>query len=181
MPFMRATLLAGDPASLTAPAHPWVSRSLFARLVVSHSWSTRVGAGSMSLTPGWTDDEVREFVYEYARQPWGTRRSWLVEQGVSWNRFRRWRSAVEDGDLDRGLVPREGSAMTTENERRQFVNERQRHAAETERLRERVRELEATNEALGKAIGLLHQLNAQEPDTVETNEPRDSFGPRTSS
>lgn len=46
--------------------------------------------------------------------------------------------------------------------------------AENERLRARVQELEATNEALGKAIGLLHQLSEQEPGPSQTNEPSSS-------
>jgi hypothetical protein len=53
---------------------------------------------------------------------------------------------------------------------------------ELARLRARVGELEATNEALGKAIGLLHAMNAQEPDAAPTtNDPDDSSTPRTDS
>lgn len=43
-----------------------------------------------------------------------------------------------------------------------------RDEAELARLRARVGELEAANEALGKAIGLLHAMNAEEPDTTPT-------------
>lgn len=133
----------------------------------------KAGPG-VSITPGYTDDEVREFVYEYERQPWGTRQVWLDEQGVSRDRFRRWRNAVFDGDLNRGLIPREGGGMSSAADRRRFAKERAKEAAENERLRARVRELEATNEALGKAIGLLHQLSEQEPGTPETSGPDDS-------
>jgi hypothetical protein len=135
----------------------------------------------MASTPGWTDEEVREFVYAYERQPWGTRRAWLDGQGVSWGRFKRWRNAVFDGDLDRGLIPREGSPMTSPTERRKIAKARERDQVETEQLRARVRELEQANEALGKAIGLLHQLNVEEPATPETSEPNDSSGKRTHS
>ena len=41
-----------------------------------------------------------------------------------------------------------------------------RDAAELDQLRARVHELEVTNEALGKAIGLLHAMNAEEPDAT---------------
>lgn len=135
---------------------------------------TRKAGSGVSITPGYTDDEVRELVYEYERQPWGTRQVWLDEQGVSRDRFRRWRNTVLDGDLDRGLIPREGSHMTSPTSRRRAAKQRDRQAAENERLQARVRELEATNEALGKAIGLLHQLSEQEPGTPKTSEPNGS-------
>lgn len=135
----------------------------------------------MASTPGWTDEEVREFVYAYECQPWGTRQAWLDRQGVSRGRFKRWRNAVFDGDLDRGLIPREGSPMTSPTERRKIAKARERDQAETEQLRARVRELERANEALGKAIGLLHQLNVEEPATPETSEPNDSSRKKTNS
>jgi len=128
----------------------------------------------MSIAPGYTDDEVRWTVYEYVRQPWGTRQAWLAEQGVSRQQLRRWSDAVFDGHLDRGLIPREGSDMTTASQRRQIAIEQSARDIENEHLRARVHQLEATNEALGKAIGLLHQLNAQEPDPPQTNEPSSS-------
>lgn len=130
----------------------------------------------MAIAPGYTDEEVRAYVYEYERQPWGTRQAWLDEQGISRDRFRRWRDTVFDGDLDRGLVPRESSRMTSPNQRRRLAKQHDKvvSAAEAERLHARIRELEASNEPLGKAIGLLHQLNEQEPDTSATSEPNDS-------
>ncbi len=57
-----------------------------------------------------------------------------------------------------------------------------REAAELARLRARVGELEATNEALGKAIGLLHAMNVEEPDAALTSsDPDDSSPPKTNS
>ncbi len=41
-----------------------------------------------------------------------------------------------------------------------------RDEAEIARLQARVRELEASNELLGKAIGLLHEMNVNEPDVA---------------
>ncbi|WP_232531988.1 hypothetical protein [Microbacterium halophytorum] len=38
------------------------------------------------------------------------------------------------------------------------------HDAEVAALNERIRQLEGTNDALGKAIGLLHVLREEEPD-----------------
>jgi hypothetical protein len=57
-----------------------------------------------------------------------------------------------------------------------------REEDELARLRARVGELEATNEALGKAIGLLHAMSAEEPDAApRTSDADDSSTPRTNS
>jgi DNA-binding transcriptional MerR regulator len=123
----------------------------------------------MTVSVGFTVEEIREFVHEYQVQPWGQRRSWLAAQGVSIHRFRRWQATVFEGDLDRGLVPRETGAMTVPPAKRTALEkaraaERAAHAAEVAALRKRISELEGTNDALGKAIGLLHAMNEQEPD-----------------
>jgi len=89
--------------------------------------------------------------------------------------------------LTRRVIPREGSRMTVPPQKRtalerQRASERAAHEAEVARLSDRVRELEETNAALGKAIGLLHSMNEQEPAAVQvTSEPSDSSTPRTSS
>ena len=140
----------------------------------------------MSISPGFTTEQVREVVHRYEIQPHGQKAFWLEEQGVSYDRLRRWRSAVFDGDLDRGLIPREGGVVTPPEKRtgieRQRARGRDAQEAEVARLTARVRELEQTNEALGKAIGLLHQMSEQEP---AANQPRttppDSSTPRTPS
>ena len=139
------------------------------------------------MSPGFTTEQIREFVHQYGIQPYGQKAAWLVGQGVSYDRLRRWRSAVFDGDLDRGLIPREGGVMSVPPVRRtgierQRARERVAQEAELARLNARVRELEETNAALGKAIGLLHQMSEQEPDALpRTTGPFDSSTPRTTS
>ncbi len=137
----------------------------------------------MSISPGYTDDEVRDFVYEYERQPWGTKRKWLDAQRIGIGTFRRWRRTVFDGDLDTGLIPREDGGMKTPGpSRREHVvldAAKSRRIAELEKqiadLQNANSKLEASNDALGKAIGLLHELNAQEPDDdQEQKKPSDS-------
>ena len=59
--------------------------------------------------------------------------------------------------------------------------ERAAHEAEVARLQARVRELEQTNEALGKAIGLLHQERARARRAPTTTDPSDSSTPRKTS
>ena len=124
----------------------------------------------MSITVGFTAAEIVEFVYQYQRQPHGQKASWLAGQGVTPHRLRRWRAAVFDGDLDRGLIPRDGGVMSSPTERSALVREAEiaQRDAELARLQARVHELEQTNEALGKAIGLLHAINEEEPDATPT-------------
>ena len=58
---------------------------------------------------------------------------------------------------------------------RQRARERAVHELEVERLNARLQELEAMNEALGKAIGLLHSRSEQEPGENPTpTDPSDS-------
>lgn len=141
----------------------------------------------MSISAGFTAVEIVEFVHEYHRQPYGQKAQWLAGRGVKYHRLARWRATVFDGDLDRGLIPREGSGVTTPPEKRTSLTKARAaevaaHEAERARLQARVRELEATNEALGKAIGLLHERNAQEPDATPTSsDPCDSSSSTTNS
>ena len=134
----------------------------------------------MSISPGFTTAEIREFVHEYHRVPHGMKAVWLAEREFSYDTLRRWRSAVFEGDLDRGLIPREGSPVTvppgkrTALERRRAA-EQAAHVAELAKLNARVRELEDTNTALGKAIGLLHAMSEEEPaPRPRTPDPSDS-------
>ncbi|WP_374976251.1 hypothetical protein ACEYYH_21195 [Microbacterium trichothecenolyticum] len=134
----------------------------------------------MTISPGFTAAEIRELVHEYQVQPHGQKGPWLNARGVSYKRMRRWRDAVFEGELDRGLIPREGSEMTVPPSKRtalekQRARERAAQAAEVERLTARVRELEETNKALGKAIGLLHTMSEQEPvELPRKNDPNGS-------
>ena len=127
----------------------------------------------MSLTPGFTAAEIREFVHEYQQVPQGQKGAWIAARPFSYHRLRRWRSTVFEGDLDRGLIPRKGSEMTIPPGKRTALEkmraaERAAHAAEVAKLSGRVRELEETNTALGKAIGLLHAMSEEEPATTPT-------------
>ncbi|WP_130177055.1 hypothetical protein [Cryobacterium sp. SO1] len=134
----------------------------------------------MSITPGFTAVEIRRFVHEYDGLAYGHKSPWLAERKLSRHRLARWRDAVYEGDLERGLIPREGSYMTIPPGKRSALEkaraaEQARHEAEVAELTARVRELEGSNYALGKAIGLLHSLNEAEPaDTPTTTDPSNS-------
>ncbi|MHB1173156.1 MAG: hypothetical protein ACYCZY_11835, partial [Lacisediminihabitans sp.] len=58
---------------------------------------------------------------------------------------------------------------------RRRAAEQAAHISEVAKLNARVRELEDTNSALGKAIGLLHAMSEEEPaPTPTTPDPWDS-------
>ncbi len=54
-----------------------------------------------------------ELVHEYHLQPHGQKATWLINRGLTYHRLRRWRESLYEGDLDRGLIPREGSYVST--------------------------------------------------------------------
>jgi hypothetical protein len=140
----------------------------------------------MAVTQGFTIDEVREFVHQHELQPHGSRAAWLAAAPFTRHQLYRWRKMVFEGDLDRGLLPREYGGMTRSPSEwsafeRRRAKEIAEHQAEVDKLTARVRELEGTNDALGKAIGLLHELNVSEPDAKTTNGPESSFRRRTNS
>jgi hypothetical protein len=127
----------------------------------------------MNGTPGYSADEIREIVYLYYLQPHGMKGAWIAQQPFSERQLRKWRSMLVAGDLDRNLVPRDHGPMNSGEFaafERARAKEQADHKKEVERLKARIRELEGTNDALGKAIGLLHELSVQEPDTSKTNE-----------
>jgi hypothetical protein len=141
----------------------------------------------VSISPGFTSAEICEFVIQYHLLPHGQKGSWRAAQGVSVRQLRRWEATVFAGDLDRGLIPREGNGVSVPPAKRSALAMAQtakqdRDEAEVARLQARVRELEQTNEALGKAIGLLHAMNAEEPDAdPTTSDPDGSSSARTDS
>jgi hypothetical protein len=122
----------------------------------------------MSITPGFTSAEIVELVMHYQSVPHGQKTEWLAKSGVSSRTFRRWRVSVLAGDVHRGLIPRDGSQMTIPPDEPTPLEimraaDRAAHDAEVTKLNSRVRELEETNTALGKAIGLLHAMSEEEP------------------
>lgn len=133
----------------------------------------------MSISPGYTNQEITELVHTYDSQRHGTRGQWLKDHDLTHDRMRRWRRAVYDGDLDIGLIPREGSSVQSTNpNRRATAHSEAAKSRRISQLEARIAELEATNtsltvsnEALGKAIGLLHEITAPESDKHPTTLP----------
>lgn len=114
-----------------------------------------------SMCP-FTLEEKREHVYAYIASAHGTKKAYLIEQGISMNQMRDWRAQVLAGCLDEGFRPREGPGPRVEESAALA-----RLLAEREQLREQLvlkeaqlRQERDTVAALGKAIGLLHQADA---------------------
>lgn len=150
------------------------SRTLCVRLGVSHSRTER-NRSTMTITPGYTVDEIRDFVYQYEKIPHGHKTLWLLEQEFSRHQFRKWRLATFNGDLDRGLIPRSKVGKVPYNPRQLMQSAiEDNQAKRIAELEARNAQLEAANEALGKAIGLLHDRNAQEPESTPTRTVDDS-------
>ena len=120
----------------------------------------------MSIKPGYTNDEIRELVYHYDRQPYGTKGTWVQAHNLSRSTLNRWRAAVYDGNLDHGLVPRDTRTMDSSSPAARRAIARHQHDKDRRiaELEKRIAELEESNktfqrsnDALGKAIGLLHE------------------------
>ena len=142
----------------------------------------------MTVTPGFTADEIARFVRAYLELPYGTKTAWLKEQPFSKSQFWRWRDAYLSGDLERGLVPRSRSsqnaglakAKAAEEElvrvqqaaREQIDALVRAHELELVERDAQIKMLKAGNVALGKAIGLLQNLSLQEPENAGTNPDR---------
>ena len=45
----------------------------------------------MSIAPGWTSEEIREFVHEYQLVPHGSKGSWLAARGVPYDTTMKYR------------------------------------------------------------------------------------------
>lgn len=122
----------------------------------------------------WTAQEKTELVREYLLVRHGQKGPWLAERGISADVMSSWRRAYLFGDLERGLVPRDTSLVDIHASARlqkleeQLAAERAAREAERQRHDAEVARLQAVNDALGKAIGLLHdRADEQEP----TDEP----------
>lgn len=158
------------------PSSAAVSAGVPLRQSGCESVRDQIGVCVMTVTRGFTAGEIREFVHEYHLQPHGKKAGWLAAQGVSYYQLRRWREAVFDGDVERGLEPRHSSHVKTPAPKRTAFEraraaERAAQEAEVERLNARIWQLEQANEALGKAIGLLHEMHGDEPDETPTTQP----------
>jgi transposase-like protein len=114
-------------------------------------------------------EEKAVLVAEYLAVQHGCKEAWRAERGIGHTTMSNWRKAYFFGDLERSLVPRDTSSMSVSDgarlkqlelqlaaEKQARAAELQRHGDELRRHAAEVERLNKVNDALGKAIGLLH-------------------------
>lgn len=135
----------------------------------------------MTVSRGYTSDEIRGFIAEYDTIPFGKKLLWVEEQSFTKWQLYRWMQASLSGDLDRGLVPRENGTMSIPSRRKTrsqpmtpnrdkdlaallAAKEKELAAKDVEinRQADQIHRLEEATDALGKAIGLLHDRDVHE-------------------
>ena len=122
----------------------------------------------------YTVAEKVALVEEYPMLRYGQKTVWLKAKGIAQPTITRWRRGYLYGDLEQDLIPRNTEGMSVEDgakfqelelalarERSARLEEQAIHRAEVERL-------EAINQTLGKAIGLLHDHAAKREPTDES-------------
>ncbi len=128
---------------------------------------------------GFTVEQKRAHVLAYLAVPFGRKREYLREHGVSGNTLRRWRSQMYAGTLEVGLVPRGGfmndpdanrelSRMVEEvaRLRQQLDEQQQAHDQAMAAKQSEVDSAQQAVQALGKAIALLHAGNESADSTT---------------
>lgn len=127
------------------------------------------GVGSVGLPKRFRSAGDRAaLVAEYLLLPHGRKGAWLREHDLAATTIGRWRRMYLFGDLELELEPRDTSGMTVGDGTRmkqlelELARERAARAKEVQRLEGEVDRLNQVNDALGKAIGLLHERSAQQ-------------------
>lgn len=115
-----------------------------------------------------------ELIEQYMALPRSQKRAWIKERGLTFSQMSNWRKAYIFGDLAEGRIPRDTMPMELEMSarladlQRRLGREMDARLAERKAHEEEVARLQAMNDALGKAIGLLHERNAKQEPTDES-------------
>lgn len=118
--------------------------------------------------------EKMGLVEEYLGLRHGTKGAWLKAHRISPFSIASWRQSYLYGDLERQLEPRDTAGMDVSDSARfqqlraQLEAERRARAADQRRHEAELERLESVNEALGKAIGLLHERSGKQEPTPES-------------
>ena len=113
-------------------------------------------------------------VREYLAVPYGEKVRWVAERGLDQRAVNKWRQAFLVRELEAGFRPRDTSSMDPISDarvaqlQRQLLAERAAREQDKQRHEDEVARLQAVNDALGKAIGLLHDHAAKQEPTDDT-------------
>ena len=146
----------------------WASRdlskratSLIVRLVVSQFSSGVVPVMSVVVVESkvLSVEAKREHVLAYVSTQYGFKGEYLRTHGITKRQMTAWRGAVADGDLARGLFPRQTGRMTDRDvaEIRRLEKEVARLQGEVDKSRRDAQRSARTVDALGKAIDAMHK------------------------
>lgn len=134
----------------------------------------------------YSTQEKVDLVEEYMFVRNGHKQAWCEARGLTVHRVNSWRRAYLYGDLAKGLVPRDASQMSIRDGARYHEvlralrAEEDSHKHDVETLQARIDQLEASNAALGKAIGLLHDLSEPKQEPHTPSEPEAGPAPQNS-
>lgn len=123
---------------------------------------------------GFSAEEKAVLVAEYFAVERGRKGEWLAGVGITSQTMSRWRRGYFFGDLERSLIPRDTESMSVSDGarlqqlQRQLALEQQARAADQERHAAEIDRLNKVNDALGKAIGLLHDHGGRPEPTDES-------------
>ena len=121
-----------------------------------------------------TAAEKASMVAEYLVMPHSQKARWRAEHGVKTYSLTRWKKAYSFGDPERSLVPRDTDGMSVSDGARvrllelELEAERSAREQDTARLQDEIERLQGVNDALGKAIGLLHDRDGRPEPTDES-------------
>lgn len=129
----------------------------------------------MTVTPGFTAEDITGFVREYLDVPRGSRDEWLREQPFTKQQMHRWRQAYFDGDLEQGQVSHQSSSgaqgiakaeaaekellRAQEKAQEELAALRHAHQVKVAKLDARIKMLERGNATLENAIETLQNLD----------------------
>lgn len=128
---------------------------------------------TVELTP----EQKRDHVIAYLSRPHGTKGRYLAQHNLSASTIATWRRGLADGDLERGLIPRQTGRMTFKEVRENIAlraqleemqakldaSEARNNSSDTTiaKLKKNNEELHTAIDALGKAIAIMHKDGAE--------------------
>lgn len=106
-------------------------------------------------------EEKRAHVLAYVQTPYGHKSHYLEAHSIGADAMKRWKSALADGDLAGGRVPRHTGEVTNRDvgEIRRLQGEVARLERERDEARLEARRMGRAADALGKAISVMQTMH----------------------
>lgn len=116
-------------------------------------------------------EEKCAHVLAYVQTPYGHKSHYLEAHSISADAMKRWKSALADGDLAGGRVPRHTGEVTNRDvgEIRRLQGEVARLERERDEARLEARRMGRAADALGKAISVMQTMHGATCDEDESS------------